>query len=330
MENLRPILNALRTASRRDRKSLWSFSTNNLFLATLLLGIAGLFFWCVIGLMLLFPLMSDPLQKIPEERLKLWPLTNRDRIALHWLSPWMNPVTWVLAFVALWAAAHRMPVFAIVVLLIPAAGILASWIPTGTSRSLWQVVAPFPGVLGSFVRKDLREILSSLDFWAALALSASCGLYRLFVHELPGDALMMFSILVVLALSSWSQSCFGLDGREGVMRYRLLPIRGWQVFAAKGLAFLLVTTVLALPLSLSTAWAAAFAALAAGNATSLRLSPQKRWRFSRGSGIPDSIAQIALLATAGGAAYRLSAIALVPSFLLFVISTYWCGRRLFG
>src|SRR5215472_45817 len=102
MENLRPVLDALRTISRRDRRSLWSFSTNNLFLATLLLGAAGLFFWCAMGLALLFPLMSDPLQKIPEERLKLWPLTTRERVTLHWLSPWMNPFTWVLVIIAVW------------------------------------------------------------------------------------------------------------------------------------------------------------------------------------------------------------------------------------
>lgn len=329
MEDLRPILHTLRTLSKRDRKSLWSFSTNNLFLATLLLGIAGAFFWCVIALALLFPLTSDPLQRIPEERLKLWPLTNGERLALHWLSPWQNPMTWIFACVALWAAAQRMPLFAGVLLLIPLAGVLASWIPSGTGTSLWHLIPPLPGVFGSLIRKDLREILSTLDFWAALALSGSCCFYRFFVHEPPDDALMMFSIFVVLALSSWSQSCFGLDGGEGLTRYRLLPLRGWQIFATKGTAFLLVVTVLTLLLSLRAAWAAAFAALAAGNAASLRLIKQKRWRFSRGPGIVDSVVQIALLTTAGGAAFRLSQFAIVPSFLLFAISCYWCGKRLF-
>lgn len=91
-----------------------------------------------------------------------------------------------------------------------------------------------------------------------------------------------------------------------------------------------MVTLLAVSLSLPTAWPAACAALAVGNAASLRLSPQKRWRFSRGSGIADSFAQILLLVAAGGAAYRVSPIALLASFLLLVISTYWSGRRLFG
>lgn len=330
MKSLRPVLDALRLVSRRDRKSLWSFSTNNLFLATLLVGISGLFFWCVMGVAILFPLMSDPLQKIPEERLRLWPLTSRERFALHWRSPWLNPMTWVCTVIALWAASQRMPLFAVVLLLIPVAGILASRIPTGLSRTLWNAVPPFPGVFGALIRKDLREILSTLDFWTALLLSGSSLFYRVFVRPLPGDALMMFSILIVLTLSSWSQSCFGFDGREGLVRYHLLPISGWRIFAAKGMAFLVVVTLLAIPLSMPTAWAAAFAALAVGNAASLRLVPQKRWRFSRGSGIVDSVAQIFLLVAAGGATYRLSWIALPASFLLFVISTYWYGRRLFG
>ena len=330
MESLRAILDALRTASRRDRRSLWSFSTNNLFLATLLLGIAGAFFWCLMALALLFPLMSDPLQQIPEERLRLWPLTSRERIALHWLTPWLNPMTWAFALIALWGVVQGMPVFALVVVLIPLAGILASWIPTGLSRTLWRAVPAFPGVFGALIRKDLREILSTLDFWAALALSGSCLFYRVFVGRLPDDALMMCSIFVVLALSSWSQSSFGLDGREGLVRYHLLPLGGWQIFAAKGAAFLLVVTLLALPLSLPSAWAAALAALAVGNVASLRLIPQKRWRFSRGSNIFDSVAQIVFLVAAGGAAYRISAIVLLPGFLLFLVSTYWSGRRLFG
>lgn len=328
MDRVIPILSALRTASRRDRRSLWSFATNNLFLATLLLYAAGLFFWSIMLLLLLFPLMKDPLQKIPEERQKLWPLTKWERLALHWLSPWLNPMTWFLAAVGVWAALHHMPIFALTVLLIPVAGILVSWLPSGFTGSLWRAVPPLPGMLGPLIRKDLREIVSTLDFWAALALNASCSLYRIFVHELPSDALNVFSILVVVALSSWAQSCFGLDGREGLVRYHLLPLQGWQIFAAKNAAFLLVVTLLALPLSLPVAWSSALVALAVGNTTSLRLSPQKRWRFSSGSGAWDSIWQIGLLVAAGGAAFRVSPLVLVPSFLAFVVSTYWCGRRL--
>jgi hypothetical protein len=329
VESIRPVLDALYTASRRDRKSLWSFSTNNLFLTALLLGVAGLFFVVVMLLVLLFPLTSDPLQKIPEERLQLWPLAKSERLALHWLSPWMNPVTWILAAIGLWAAVHRRVLLGGAVLLIPALGVILSWVPMGTGRSFRHVVPPFPGILGHLIRKDVREILSTLDFWAALALSGSCMFYRIFVHELPSDALMVFSILVVLALSSWSQSCFGLDGPEGLVRYRLLPVRGWQILAAKAAAFLLVVTLLALPLSLPTAWAAAFVALAVGNGASMRLSPQKRWRFSSGSGAWDSVVQIVGLVAAGAAAFRVSTLVLVPCVLLFATSSYWFGRRLF-
>jgi hypothetical protein len=319
MQPLRPILKALYTVSRRDRKSLWSFATNNLFLATFLLGIGGLFFVFLMAAVLIFPLSSDPLRKIPAERLDLWPLTKRDRIALHALSPWMNPVAWILAVVAIWAAFHHAPIAGLAILLIPAAGLALSWLPRGANFTLWRAIPALPGVLGQLIRKDLREILSTLDFWVALALSVSCTGYRWFVHALPDDALMMFSILVVLALSSWAQSCFGLDGAEGVVRYSLLPLRGWQIFTAKAIAFLIAVTVLALPLSLPVAWASALVALAVRFAGSLDLKPQCRWRFSSGSSGWNSVMQIVALAAAGAAAFRINPAVLIPSFLLFVV-----------
>jgi hypothetical protein len=329
MNALRPILKALYTVSRRDRRSLWSFATNNLFLATLLLGIGAVFFLFIMAAVLMFPLSSDPLRKIPAERLDLWPLTKRDRIALHALSPWMNPIAWILAVAAIWTAFHRAPIVGLVILLIPVAGLALSWLPHGTDRSVWRDIPAFPGALGQLIRKDLREILSTLDFWVALALSVSCTGYRWFVRALPDDALMVFSILVVLALSSWAQSCFGLDGREGIVRYSLFPLRGWQIFTAKAIAFLIVVTALALPLSLPVAWAAALVALAFGFSGSVHLKPQRRWRFSSGSSGLNSVMQIAALAMAGAAAFRLNPAVLIPSFVLFAVACYSCGRKLF-
>jgi hypothetical protein len=330
MGALRPVLLALRTANRRDRRSLWSFSANNFFVATALLGIAGAFFLFIIGVVLVFPLSSDPLKKIPPERLALWPLSERERLGLQFAALWMNPLMWVLGAVAIFSAVHHRPIVAVAVVLIPASGAIVSRVHEGADRGLWKFMPSFPGVVGQLVRKDLRAILSTLDFWTALALSVSCTFYRLFVRALPDDALMVFSILVVLALSSWSQSCFGLDGAAGLMRYRLMPLRGWQIFLAKEIAFLLVVTLLTLPLSLPVAWAAALMALGLGNEASRRLRPQQRWRFSSGPSALNSLLQIVLLVTAGVAAYRLSPAVLIPCFLVFSASTYKCGRKMFG
>ena len=122
MPGLHPVLRSLRTASKRDRQSLWSFKTNNLFLTALLLGIGGAFFLCVMAAALILPLSSDPLRTIPPERLRVWPLTRSERIRLRLLSPWLNPITWVFAIMAVAAAFHGRPVLVGAVLLIPEIG----------------------------------------------------------------------------------------------------------------------------------------------------------------------------------------------------------------
>ena len=43
------------------------------------------------GLVVLFPLSTDPLRKIPPSRLALWPLDRRERWILRLASPWINP-----------------------------------------------------------------------------------------------------------------------------------------------------------------------------------------------------------------------------------------------
>src|ERR1700722_8488239 len=107
MARLATVLGALWTAVRRDAKSIGSFSTNNFFIvgaAFLFLGDPGAFVSlnAVMAVILFFPLSTDPLRKIPPVRLALWPLTNRERSLLRILSPWLNPVTWLLAGLAMW------------------------------------------------------------------------------------------------------------------------------------------------------------------------------------------------------------------------------------
>jgi hypothetical protein len=99
------ILKALGTAYRRDWTALQSLTGNNFFLLTLfLLQQAGVFVYLIMGLVLLFPLSTDPLRKIPPSRLALWPLTRREHWILRVASPWINPITWILAGGAIWTA----------------------------------------------------------------------------------------------------------------------------------------------------------------------------------------------------------------------------------
>src|SRR5215469_13727019 len=90
---LSAILRALGRATRRGLGTFGSIKTNNLFLFTALLGygaaVSGVKpassypFLLFIGILLLFPLSSDPLARIPASRLTLWPLDARQRLALR-------------------------------------------------------------------------------------------------------------------------------------------------------------------------------------------------------------------------------------------------------
>ncbi len=73
--------------------------------------------------------------------------------------------------------------------------------------------------------------------------------YRVFGPALPPEAFMAMTVLVVGAMSSYAQCLFGLDGEGGLSRYRLLPVRGWQLLLAKDAAFLAVVIPLTLPLA---------------------------------------------------------------------------------
>ena len=80
------ILKAVARALRRDQKTIESIAGNNFFWVTvILLQEAGTFIYLLLGLILLFPLSTDPLRKVPASRMGLWPLEGRER---WWLRLW--------------------------------------------------------------------------------------------------------------------------------------------------------------------------------------------------------------------------------------------------
>jgi hypothetical protein len=322
------ILKALYTAFRRDWRSFGSLAVNNFFpISALFLQKAGTFVYLIIGLVILFPASTDPLRKIPASRLALWPLESRERLILRLASPWINPMTWILAGLAIWAARGRITagLWAAVAGLF-AAGFLLSELPP--VRGLWRAVPNFPGRLNQLIRKNVREILSTLDFYCALLLSLSAVAFRI-AGRLPDEARLNLAILVLLALSSYTQCLFGLDGDGGLSRYRLLPIRGWQLLAAKDAAFLVMALVLLLPLAPLPGTGAALICLALGHGPSVEEPrEQLRWRFSSGVSVLYGVVQV--VAMAGSAA----AIAFAGRwvFLLCVavwgLSLGWYGAKL--
>ena len=103
MARLARIIVAIALCVWRSEKSLGSFASNNFFLfSVILLRQAGVFVYVVIAVILFFPLCTDPLRKIPPERLALWPLNRRNRWVLRAISPWANLMTWLLAALVVW------------------------------------------------------------------------------------------------------------------------------------------------------------------------------------------------------------------------------------
>jgi hypothetical protein len=323
------ILSALGRALRRDQKSIVATVGNNFFIVTaLVLQNAGAFLFLILGLILLFTLSTDPLQKIPASRLALWPLQRRERWALRAASPWVNPMTWLIGGSAVWVARGKITVglWGLCGGLIATSFVLSA-LPLGPRANLWRRIPQLPGPLNHLIRKNLREMLCTLDFYVALLLSLSALAYRASGMKLPEEALMPLTLLVMVALSSYAQCLFGLDGESGLERYRLLPVSGWQVLLSKDAAFLALAILLVLPLAPLAGLGAALVALAVGHhATVDHQREQVRWRFSSGAPVVEGLTQCALIAMAGSSVGH-SAWMLAPCVVAWAGSVWWYGRR---
>jgi hypothetical protein len=326
------ILRALGTAFRRDWKTVGSIGVNAFFPVTLLmLGRAGGFLYLIVGLVMLFPASTDPMRKIPASRLGLWPLDRRDRMVLRAASPWLNPITWLLAGLAVWAVRGKVTagLWGLAAGLV-ACGFLISDLKWAGKSAFWRWVPAFPGPIGQLIRKNVREILSTLDFYVALLLSLAGLAYRIAGLGLPAEAFRDLGLLVVLALTTYTQSLFGLDGDGGLARYRLLPLRGWQILLAKDLAFLSAALMLLLPLEPLSGMAGAMVALAVGHSASVNHpTEQTRWRFSGGVSLPYSLLQVGAMAAAWGAVGLTSRWYFIPAVAIWSFSIFWHGRRSF-
>jgi hypothetical protein len=312
---------------QRDLGTFRSLAFNNFFFFVAML-VAGAVqnglppwsaypFMALMALPLLFPLSSDPLEKIPSERMALWPLERRHRIGLRLASIVLSPVAWIAVLCALKLGGIG-PALVLV-----AAATVKTRIP---ATNFVRFIPMLPGRLGGLITGNLRGMLSVLDTWLAILVSAVATAYRLTAHHPDPEALPILAMLVALALSTQTQSLFGLDRGSGATLNRMLPLSFREILLAKDIAWLTILIVLTAPLSLLPALTSGLAALAIGHHGSVKLRlPQKRWRFAAGR-VALGALQVFAGACLGFAEMRRGSVWFFGAALLYGVSLWFYGR----
>ncbi len=318
----------------RELRGLQGIGGNNLLLLLFLLlqggGRAAIAPLLVIGALLLTSMSGGALDKIPRERIALWPLSSARRSALRLLSIWLSPTAWILTAL-LATSAYRVLGVLLLALVVTAQAFgqvgsrLAERMP---AINPLHAVPTLPGPVGQLIKKDLRQLLSYLDTYVAFALCAGATAYR-FAHGAPDPAAAdVVSVLAAVILGTPAQCLFGLDGPAGLTRYRLTPLRGWQILVAKDMAWLTALLVLVLPLSPLAGLSAGVVALAIGRHQAIhRPTPQTRWTLASGDLIPTGLAQSVVAVIAGMAVARTSAWYAAPCLLIYALSLWIYGLR---
>ncbi|HEV2689752.1 MAG TPA: hypothetical protein VGV35_14415 [Bryobacteraceae bacterium] len=334
MAGLAAILNALARSVWRDVRSFQSVSGNNFVLFVILVSYQQpesiYFFALILALLLLGPLSADPMRKIPPDRLAAWPLSFGQRMTLRLTTPALTPILWmaIVFFVAGKQAGVALILVALGLAMQLATGLWSHLRAGRPPLSAFRLVPRFPGRLGGLVQKDLRQILSVLDPYIALALTASCLAYRFLSRNPDPEALLILTLVVTIALSTYAQSLFGLDLPSGVVRYRIFPLRGYEILFAKDIAFLIVLLVVVLPLNPLPGIAAGLIALAAGHhASVLQPRQQTRWRFTAGILIPIGLLQVIPMTAIGVAVARSSIWYLALAVAAYLASLAYYGRE---
>ena len=297
-------IRAIALASWRDIQTFRSITGQNLFLFILLIGLqpqSAELFAMLLGLVMIFPLSADPMEKVPWERWRLWPLDARDRMVIRLISLSFTPLFWI-ALVLLWRGQIRNAALLLAV-------VLSGRLLYALSRYLRRRSAPNlhlirlvpkpPGAIGSLMQLHWREMLTTLDPYVALLLAALTLTYRLHAKNPEAKATEIMSLVSVVAMSTSAQVLIGLDG-PGALRYRLVALRGWRILLAKDLAWLTLLMVLIAPLDFGSGFFAGLAALTIGHHRSVsQVIPQTRWRFTSGVIWPDGVLQVVAVIAVG-------------------------------
>jgi len=323
------ILRAVGLASYRELRTFDSITGQNFFYLVLLIALqpeSAEFFGLLIGALLFFPLSSDPLEKVPADRRKLWPVERRDWLAVRVASLFLSPVVWIAAFVLLrvgWRLAVQLAVVGLCAH--GASYALKKWAPRFNPMRI--IPAP-PGFTGQIMRLHWREMLTTLDPYVGLLLTVAATLYRLAGGKLDEAALPILSMMIVVTVSTSAQVLIGLDG-AGAQRYRLMPVAGWKILLAKDLAFLSLLLVLIAPLEIPASLTAGLAALAIGHSrTNQQAVAQQRWRFTSGVMWPTGAFQMFAIFAIGNGVLKYGPLFVALTVAAWLLSVWWYGRKL--
>ncbi len=330
------IFKAAGAAARRELGTFRSLKVNNFFLVILLFVFSNLqsglepksaeFFILLLGLFLLFPLSSDPLALIPASRLASWPLTSNQLRALRLASVLLSPVLWIAIVVLAFTGRYRLAV----IWLVMAAAVSLVKLPSRWIGSTpLRFIPQFPGPLGGLIRHDLREMLNVLDPYVASVFCIGGLLYRIFSSHVDPQASIILAILIGIVLSTYAQCLFGLDVSGSAMtRYRLLPLRGWQILVAKDLAYFAVLIPLILPFHWIAGLTFGFVSLAIGHHPSVLVRASIfRWRFAGSRLFPGVVqAVVAIAMSISAARDNLTYFAVAVALYLASLAVY--GRLL--
>jgi hypothetical protein len=325
------ILKWIASAANRNRRSFISLAGNNLTYAAITLAfmldpVGAEAAFILVGIIVVLPMSSDPLRAIPRVRMLIWPLEARERRLLRLVSPLVNPMTWGVLALALWKRAS----WGLVALGagVVTTGFVASARAGNGAKSLWRAVPGYPSSLNHLIRNNLRQLLSTLDFWCG-ALIAVAALGWRAAGLLPHEAFFPLTAVAMVGISTCALTLFGLDGEAGMTRYRLMPLRGWQILLAKDIAYLTMAIIVALPLSIPAACGAALTALAIGHHASVTSPrPQTRWRFQTGSSLGTALTQMIPMTMAGAAIAYASVLFLPLCIAGWIVSVWWFGREI--
>jgi hypothetical protein len=331
------IVAAIARSSWRDLRSIGSIAGNNVLAVIALMmwnepankPSSTSFFLLIIGALFLFPLSADVLRHMPSDRLRLWPLSPKQRVAIGLATLLLNPM---LLITVLFTSLSRNLGVGIFLLLATGA---VQIVFAATERLLhhlphWNLLRYIPcppGRLGSLIQSQMRQLMGALDVYFAMVITTGGTIYRFFAANPDPMATTVLGLIVVIFLSTLAQCQFGFDSAAEMDRYRLMPLSGVQILFAKDIAWIIVALVLTCTFDVVPCIAAAASALAVGHRTAAQESiQQRRWRFASGKLTPTGVFQIVALVSTGVAVHQFGPLLLVPFVAAYCGSLWWYGR----